>query len=99
MPSLPVISTSAALTSIAWPRLSSAHGPAISTSGRSLPTVIFPMLTWRGCMAAILHQPRLFERGPDERFEQRVRLERARFQLGMELDADEPRMLGDLDDF
>ena len=33
-----------------------------------------------------------------KRGEQRVRLERARFQLGMELHADEPGMVGAFDD-
>src|SRR3954468_24188404 len=37
-----------------------------------------------------LHQPALLDRGADERREQRVRLERPRFQLGMILHADEP---------
>ena len=37
-------------------------------------------------------------RRPDEAGEQRVRLERAALQLGMELDADEPGMVGPLDD-
>src|SRR5579862_3222523 len=45
-----------------------------------------------------LHQPRLVDGGLDERGEERVRLERARFQLGVKLHADEPRMLRDLDD-
>src|SRR6516162_3303728 len=97
-PSFRVISTSAALTSSAWPRLSSAQGPAISTSGRSLPRVRSPILTCRGCMPVILHQAGLLERGLDERLEQRVRLERARLQLGVELNPDEPRVLGDFDD-
>src|SRR5439155_1166589 len=51
MPSLLVISTSAALTSSACARPSSAHGPAISTSGRSLPSVMSPIVTWRGVIA------------------------------------------------
>src|SRR5690348_8090066 len=50
MPSFWVISTSAALTSSACARLSSAQGPAISTSGRSLPRVMSRIETWRGCM-------------------------------------------------
>src|ERR1700721_2597501 len=37
-----------------------------------------------------LHQPAPLHRRADERGEQRVRLERARLELGVELDADEP---------
>src|SRR5437016_3040414 len=37
-----------------------------------------------------LHQPTLVDRRPDEGREQRVRLERPRLELGVELDADEP---------
>src|SRR5476651_1258514 len=50
----------------------------------------------RGSIA--LHQPRLVERGTDERGEERVRLEWLRFELGVELHADEPGMAGKLDD-
>src|SRR6266566_1354158 len=45
-----------------------------------------------------LNQPRLIEGGLDERGEQRVRLERLRLKLGMELDADEPGVVRNLDD-
>src|SRR5690606_8036448 len=45
-----------------------------------------------------LHQPRLLHGGADEGGEERVRLEGPRFQLWMELHADEPGMVGDLDD-
>src|SRR2546421_4899266 len=44
-----------------------------------------------------LYQPALFHRRPDEGREQRVRRKRSRFQLGMELDADEPGMILVLD--
>ncbi len=37
------------------------------------------------------HQPRLLDRGGDKTREQRVRLERPRFEFGMKLHADEPR--------
>src|SRR5207245_9974727 len=40
-----------------------------------------------------LHQPALFDSRLDEGGKERVRLERARFQLRMELHADEPRMV------
>jgi hypothetical protein len=46
--------------------------------------------------AARTHRSR--NAGGDEAGEQRVRLERARFQLGVELHADEPGMVGDFDD-
>src|SRR5688572_17394086 len=45
-----------------------------------------------------LHQPALLDRRADEAAEQRVRLERARLQLRVELNADEPRVALDLDD-
>ena len=48
IPSLAVISTSAWHISMAWARDSSAQGPAISASGRSLPMVRLPMAIWRG---------------------------------------------------
>src|SRR5262245_66593011 len=44
-----------------------------------------------------LHQPALLHRSPDERGEQRMRLERPRFELGVELHADEPGMVLVLD--
>ena len=46
----------------------------------------------------ILNQPALLDRRADEACKQRVRLERARFQFGMILDADEPGMVRALDD-
>src|SRR5512137_2516637 len=48
--------------------------------------------------AAKLHQAALVLGGADERREQRVRRERPGFQLRMVLYADEPGMVGDLDD-
>src|SRR5262245_26902034 len=44
-----------------------------------------------------LHQPALVYRSPDERGEQRMRLKRPRFELGVELHADEPGMVLVLD--
>src|SRR5882724_3200742 len=41
----------------------------------------------------LLHQPALIHRCADEGREQRVRLERPRFQLGMELHADKPGVI------
>ena len=50
----------------------------------------------RACPAS--DQPRLVDGGLDERGEQRVRRERLRLQLGVELHADEPGVVGHLDD-
>src|SRR6266446_5175506 len=99
------ISANAALVSKACARDSSVFGPTMNTSGRSLPSVRSPTETWRGCMVLSatlkchcgLHQPRLVEGGLDERGEQRVRLEGLGFQLGMELHADKPGVVGDFD--
>src|SRR5262245_2262772 len=52
MPSLPVSSVRAWHISRAWARDSSAQGPAISASGRSLPMVILPTVTWRASVMA-----------------------------------------------
>ena len=41
----------------------------------------------------VLHQPALFNSGFDEAFEERVRIERTALQFGVELDADEPRVI------
>src|SRR5216684_1246723 len=109
MPSLPVISTRPCAISSACEQLSIWHGPAIRARGRSLPIVTLPTWMWRGFVALIgvvmlapmrtrSNQAGLVERGADERGEERVRLERFRFELGMELHADEPGMAGKLDD-
>src|SRR5579862_693479 len=45
-----------------------------------------------------LYQAALLHRSADERREQRVRSERARFQFGMKLHANEPRVIVVLDD-
>ena len=47
----------------------------------------------------LLDEARLVERGADERSEERVRFEGLRFELGMELHADEPRVILKLDYF
>src|SRR5437763_13560509 len=46
-----------------------------------------------------LDQSALLQRRLDEAGEKRVRLERTTLQLGVKLDADEPRMVGPLDNF
>src|ERR1700754_3179844 len=94
MPSFLVSPDSASAISSAWARLSIAHGPAIITNGRSLANVTGPTLTRRVFGAvifvvrAISDQPRLIDCRLHERGEQRMRLERLRLELGMELDAD-----------
>src|SRR6266849_4617494 len=67
---------------------------------------VFPSReTRRGCpptgagMTWSLHQPALLHRRLDKRGEQRVRRERPRFQLGVELHADKPGMVGVFDNF
>src|SRR5882672_9954922 len=52
MPSLPVSSVRAWHISRACARDSRAQGPAISASGRSLPMVILPTVTWRVAVMA-----------------------------------------------
>src|SRR5215475_13684850 len=97
MPRLRVSSVKAPHISCACALLSSWHGPAISANGRSLPISMLWIFTWRGfVMAATLHQAGLGHRRTDERHEQRMRLEQARFQFRMELDANEPWMVGNL---
>src|SRR5208282_2119002 len=103
MPSRAVSSTSAWLISIACWRLSSTHGPAIKAKGRSLPIVILPIWTWRGLVMGPLYssrldQARLLHRSLYERGEQRVRLERPALQFRVELDPDEPGVVGEFDD-
>src|SRR5258708_31361103 len=109
IPSLPVISTRPCAISSACARLSIWHGPAIRASGGSLPIVTLPAWTWRGVVASVgivmlapvrtrSHQAGLVKCGANEGGKERVRLERFRFELGMELHADEPGMAGELDD-
>src|SRR5260221_4676805 len=94
MPSLPVSSTRPCAISSACARLSIWHGPAIRARGRSLPIVTLPTWMWRGFVAFVLvvmlapmrmrsHQAGLVERGADEQREERGRLERATFELGV----------------
>src|SRR5262249_48944092 len=53
---------------------------------------------WHVWSANRLHQSRLLDRSADEGGEERVWRKRPRFQLGMELHADEPGMVRHLDD-
>src|SRR3954454_1074196 len=115
MPSLLVSSTSAWLVSSACARLSSAQGPAIRTNGRSLAMESGPTSTVRLSVAAsvisrtslknrrerpaCLYQPALLDGGTDEIDEQRMRVQRLRLQLRVELHADKPGVTRQLNDF
>src|SRR5262245_32067538 len=76
---------------------SMAHGPPIRQSGAPPPIVTAPTRTAR--VGNIGSRPRLvIECRLNEAVEERVRLPRARAELGVELPGDEPRMVGQLDD-
>ena len=51
-----------------------------------------------GRLLPVLHQPALLHRRLDERREERMRVEGLGFELGVELDADEPWVVGEFDD-
>src|SRR5215469_12274001 len=92
------------LISSACARDSSVFGPTMKASGRSLPRVISPMVTWRGAalnsiIANPSNQARLIERSAHEGGKQRMRLEGFGFELGVKLHADEPGVIGNFDDF
>src|SRR6266545_2888542 len=100
------ISRSASAVSIAWASLSITHGPAMSTSAPP------PMLTPpTSTVERITRLPYHGRRGRmpvrdlvtmarvDESGEQRVRLQRLRLELGMELHRDVIRVRRQLDDF
>src|SRR5690348_16086120 len=96
MPSLPVSSVSAWHISSACARLSSAQGPAIRVTGRSLPIVRLPIRTWRAlAMAASLNEARLRQCRADEGYEERVWLEQPGFELRVKLHTDEPGVIRD----
>src|SRR6476646_10274567 len=102
-PARRVISRSARAVSIACASLSITQGPAASTSDRpprrtppaSTTTTGLPYHRRRGGLRvrALVAVARLDEPG-----EQRVRLERLRLELGMELHGHVPRMRRQLDD-
>src|ERR1019366_5656678 len=82
--------------------LSMTHGPAISTSGRPCPnrsnSIATRVAYLRLGLRVRLRQrrqppPPVLIRRADERFEQRMRLHGLRFELGMELASQEPRMV------
>src|SRR5438034_6048576 len=84
--------------------LSITHGPAIKTSGASPPKRI-PDPTSIPCGVLDISQERsgqpslaILVGGPDEGPEQRMRLERFRFEFGMELAAQIPGVVADLAD-
>src|SRR6476620_5302877 len=83
------------------------HGPAINTSGPPPPMLTPPASTLRGATTRLTYHGRcrmLSRRGLvrvarlDEAGEQRVRLERLRLELGMELHRDVPRVRRQFDD-
>src|ERR1043166_6857443 len=107
------MSLSASAVSTACASLSMTHGPAMSASGPP-PMRTLPAATGAGVCAGITRLPYHGRRGRvtlpalvrvarlDEAGEQRMRLERLRLELGMELHRDVPRMrrqLDDLDEF
>ena len=61
------------------------------------PRMVYPQAAGYLSYVQTLHQTALVDGSPDKAREQRVRLERARLQFGMELYADEPGMVGVLD--
>src|SRR5262249_43879937 len=104
------MSASASAVSIACASLSMTHGPAMSTSAP--PPIVTPPATtgrtgWGGgatplpphgrCRVIALRDL-VAVAGLDESGEERVRLERLRLELGVELHSDVPRMRGQLDD-
>src|ERR1017187_8378397 len=82
--------------------LSMTHGPAMSTRPR--PNALYSIATGvnrlRPRLFPGLRQPAppVLVGGPDERLEQGMRLHRLGLELGMELAAEIPRMIGDLAD-
>src|SRR4051812_42730113 len=89
----------------AWASLSITHGPAIRRSGDPPPTV--SPANWIGVTPLTYHgRGRLLSGGDlvliaraDEAGEERVRLQRLRLELRMELYGHVPRVVPDLDDF
>src|SRR5947207_6586002 len=84
--------------------LSITHGPAIKASGEPAPKRT-PAATSIACGVLDISQQRsgqaalpILVRGADEGAEQRVRLERLRFELGMELAPEIPGVIADLTD-
>ena len=83
------------------------HGPAIRTSGAGfennhgadIQSASGELSGSRACDApARVLTVAMLVGGADERLEQRMRLHRLRFELGMELAAEKPGMVGDLAD-
>src|SRR5262245_43773434 len=84
--------------------LSITQGPAISASGLAPPNRIEGVTSISTCVLDVPQQRpgqtplAILVRRPDEGPEQRMRLERLRLELGMELAAQIPRMTGNLAD-
>src|SRR5215813_2575943 len=100
------MSRTSSAVSTACASLSMTHGPAMSTSGPPPPMLTLPMSTREGPITPLpghrrgravrLRELVLVARF-DESGEQRVRLQRLRLELGMELHRHVPRMRGQLD--
>ena len=92
--------------SMACASLSMTHGPTMKASGWPVPIVTAPAETRRstgvhhasdvGVERLALRGDLLLIGGADEAGKERMRLERPRLELGMELHGDEPRMAGQL---
>src|SRR6266849_3471565 len=100
MPSLTASSASASPTRTLSSSDSTTQGPAMR-NGLLSAANRWAMSVGQLCQRAGLLRPRMefamAQRGADETRKQRVRAHRPRLELGMELAADEPRMLGELD--
>src|SRR5205085_1905385 len=77
------------------------HARACDRDGCEMKTratkIDFCRLPWRRGFVSRSDEPRLLLGGRDEALEERVRIEGARFELGVELHADEPGMVAVFD--
>src|SRR6185503_20889534 len=99
MPSLTASSASASATRTLRSSDSTTHGPAMR-NGDPPPkraAILVGQLRERARRLVARLALAIVHRGADEAREQRVRAHRPRLELGMELAADVPRMLGQLD--
>src|SRR6266545_843241 len=100
MPSLTASSASASPTRTLRSSDSTTHGPAMRNgllSARNRWVISVGELCQLARRLGSCLLLAAIERGADKARKQRVRAHRPRLQLGMELAADEPRMLGQLD--
>src|SRR6185369_2044977 len=110
IPSCSVMRRMAAAWRSALSRLSIMQVPPMNTSGWPPPTRTEPTQTARRIRQRSVRRTHraqpgrptriglVLQRGADEVLEQRVAIEWTRFELRVKLAADEPRMLGELDD-